>query len=49
MKSQKNGHGNTQIAKIFLDLYMGIPKNATNLKNRQALVDNFLRLSTLLL
>ena len=24
MKSQKNGHGNAQIAKIFCDLYMGI-------------------------
>ena len=32
MKSQKNGHGNAQIAKIFCDLYMGIPENARNYK-----------------
>ena len=30
MKSQKNGHGNAQIAKIFCDLQMSIPYNARN-------------------
>ena len=30
MKSQKNGHGNAQIAGIFCDLYMDMPQNATN-------------------
>ena len=35
MKSQKNGHGNAQIAKIFCDLSKVTPQNAKNQKTEE--------------